>query len=326
MKKKNNLKVLQVFILAVIANCNGLSQPIPSNDEKFTFLTTFSKDANKKYGDDDNVQTVFFSIPETNKGEVYIRIFDPEVGGQNDEVVKDFNSKTKYSVYGGKGAHSNKDAIAVDPKGNFKSGVLLVSKTFDNDPKYDNGWYTFGPFNPSQGELQPENGGYVFKFIIEGLDGDDGNLYKLFLSGSADNNVAIEGGNSFCYEYSLRLSDKVGSVSHIYPFLPLNLSAVKIHIFDYDDEGSVRLVTICKKGQVKGSSTEATWSVEEVKIVPQELNTTMDIQFIKKKAVKNNNIVVYITNQYNETVAFYSAPIGGVPKYKYRIEANKIDN
>jgi len=326
MKIKNNLKAIKLFTLVLIVNYKAVCQPIPSNDEKFTFLTTFSKDGDKKYGDDDNVQTIFFSIPETNKDEVYIRVFDPEVGGQNDEDIRGFNSKTKFSVYGGKGAHSNKDAIAVDPKGNFKSGSLIVSKTFDSDAKYDNGWYTFGPFNPSQGELQAENGGYIFKFIIEGLDGDDGNLYKLFLSNSAENNVPIEGGNSFCYEYTIRLPDKIGSVSHIYPFLPLNLKAVKIHIFDYDNEGSIRLVTICRKGQVPKSESEGAWFVEEVKIVQQELNTTMDIQFIKKKSIKNNNIAVYITNQYNKVIPFYSAPIGGVPKYKYRIEANKIDN
>ena len=57
----------------------------------------------------------------------------------------------------------------------------------------------------------------------------------------------------------------------------------------------------------------------------QEYNTSFDIQFIKQKDAKNNNIVVYITNQYNEMMPFYTSPIGGIPKYKYKIGV-KVDN
>lgn len=61
----------------------------------------------------------------------------------------------------------------------------MTTKTFGEDAEQDNGWYTFGPFNPAEGELQPEVGGYVFKLIVEGLDGDDGNLYKFFFLNQA---------------------------------------------------------------------------------------------------------------------------------------------
>jgi hypothetical protein len=30
-------------------------------------------------------------------------------------------------------------------------------------------------------------------------------------------------------------------------------------------------------------------------------------------------MVFYITNQYGELMPFYTVPIGGVPKYKYKI-------
>lgn len=314
-----NLTII-FFLLRVYVST---AQPMPSVEEKFSYLVTFSKKADKTWGDDDFVQTVFFVIPETNKNPVYIRVFDPDNGGQHDENREGFNSKTKFSIYGGKGAHSNEDAQAIEPKGNFKSGTLMATKLFGEDAELDNNWYTFGPFNPAEGEFQPEIGGYVFKLIVEGLEGDDGNLYKFFLSKSSDKNVAVEGGNAFCYEYSFRLSDNVGFTSHIYPFLPLGILSVKINIFDYDDEGIVRTVTIAKKGQITNSTAEGTWTTNELKILPEEVNTSMDIQFIKKKEVKNNNIVVYITNQYNEAIRFYTLPIGGVPRYKYKIDATK---
>ena len=45
----------------------------------------------------------------------------------------------------------------------------------------------------------------------------------------------------------------------------------------------------------------------------------MDIQFIKKKAVQNNNMVICLLNKFNDAIPFFSVPIGGVPRYKYKI-------
>ena len=84
---------------------------------------------------------------------------------------------------------------------------------------YDKNWYTFGPFNPSEGEFVDQWEGYVFKVIAEGVTGDDGNLYRYYLSTNADKNVPIEGGNAFAYEYSCRMYDDPGEVSHIYPYI-----------------------------------------------------------------------------------------------------------
>ena len=71
------------------------------------------------------------------------------------------------------------------PTGNYKSGNLLGSKSFGDQPAYDQKWYTFGPFNPSEGEYVAMFDGYVFKVICDGIEGDDGNLYRYFLSTNA---------------------------------------------------------------------------------------------------------------------------------------------
>ncbi|HWY38373.1 MAG TPA: hypothetical protein VNY73_07420, partial [Bacteroidia bacterium] len=228
-------------------------------------------------------------------------------------------SKTKFSVFGGKGALSNPDAQKESPTGNFKSGIELASKIFAIDTSLDNKWYTFGPFNPVEGELQPGVGGYVFKLIIQGMEGDDGNMYRLFLSSQPNNNKPIEGANAFTYEYSLRLADTKGSVSHLYPFVSADVTAVKIKVFDYDDDGILRIVSVAKKGELAKSSGNGNWIETNHKVVSEELNTSLDIQFIKQKDSKNNNIVVNISNQRGELMPFYSSPIGGVPKYKFKI-------
>lgn len=309
-------------ILLLILSCicgNVSAQGIPSEDEKIPFITTFGKNAKISFGDDDFVQVIFFVIPEKSNEPFYIRVFDPETGGENDEKVNDFNTKTKFSFYGGKGAHSNKDVQASSPKGNYKSGVFIMGKTFAAEKEFDNDWYTFGPFNPKEGELQPELGGYVFKMIVEGMDGDDGNLYKLFLSSQKDKNVKVEGANSFYYELTFRLNEPVGSNAHIYPFISKGIITCEINVFDFDNAGMIRVVSVSKKGEVFDSPTEGVWSQLKFQIIEDEWNTSLDIQFINKKAVKNNNVAIFITNQYGELLPFYSAPIGGVPKYKYKI-------
>ena len=41
---------------------------------------------------------------------VYLRIFDPDMGNKHDEFVGAPNTSTRFSVYGGKGAFSSKEA------------------------------------------------------------------------------------------------------------------------------------------------------------------------------------------------------------------------
>lgn len=313
-----------MFFILLLLSAGLCAQQVPSTDEKIPFLCTFSKSSDPDWGDDDFVQIFFFVIPQTQKNPVYIRVYDPEVGGKNDEVHGEFNSRTRFAVYGGKGAISNPDARKDTPTGNYKSGIELGSRIFAKDTSSDHKWYTFGPFNPVEGELQPDFGGYVFKMVIEGMDGDDGNLYRIFLSSQSNGNRPIEGANAFAYEYSLRLFDTKGSVSHLYPFVGQGVTAVRIKVFDFDDDGILRIVSVAKKGELAKSSGNGNWLTTEHKVVNEELNTSLDIQFIKQKDSKNNNVVVNVTNQYGELMPFFTAPIGGVPKFKFKIGV-KVD-
>jgi hypothetical protein len=321
---KHFTKIYLLFQLFLAFSLSG--QQTPSPDEKIPFVCTFSKESDKAWGDDDYVQTFFFVVPEVYKKPIYIRVFDADVGGSNDENHGSFDSKTRFTIYGGAKAHSHPDARAQDPVNDFKSGLLLASKTFSNEKSYDNQWYTFGPFNPIEGEWQPDYGGRIFKIVIEGTDGDDGNLYRIFLSSAPEENKEVEGGNTFTYEYAFRLADTKGSVSHLYPFVGRGVTAVKVKIFDFDNDGIIRVVSIAKKGEISKPNSNAAWIENTHKISREEVNTSLDIQFIKQKDLKNNNIVVVIANQYGELMPFYTTPIGGVPKFQYKIGLKAEDD
>lgn len=310
------------FFLLLSSYINVSAQPVPGLDENIPFLMTFGTKAEKTWGDDDFSQTFFFLVPENYKSPIYIRVYDPEVGGEVDELNGAFDTKMVYSVFGGKGAHSHADAQGVDPIGNYKSGNMLASKTFAVDARYDKNWYTFGPFNPTEGEFTKEFGGYVFKVIVDGLSGDDGNMYRYFLSTSGTENKPIEGGFAFSYEYSFRMWDNPKEISHIYPYVIEQTEAVKMMNFDWDNDGLIRVVSVARKGQDFEVSNQDEWKEVRFAIKPEEKKTSLDFQFIKKQgaAVKNNNVVINVRNQYNEVLKFFTVPIGGVPKYNYTIK------
>ena len=316
---KGTLQKIILGITAIISFCNLHAQAFPSAVEAIPWLVTFGKSAPTSWGDDDFTMSYFFSIPQKQKEPFYIRVFDPDCGGANDEMKGAFDTKTKFSLYGGKGAITTDAAKDPDPIPGFDSGTLMFTKTFGVDDKYDNEYYTFGPISPNEGELAPEYGGYIFKLITQGISGDDGNVFRYFLSSQPTKNVPLEEGNAFTFEYSIRMPDN-NAICHIYPFVDNNVISVKQFNFDWDGDGIIRIVSPAKRGELVKLSNEDNWANSTHPITDEEKNGSLDVQFVKTKGIKNNNVVLRVTNQYDKALPFYASPIGGVPKYKFQIK------
>ncbi len=297
----------------LVNNC--FAQQIPMVEENIPYLVTFGKNGDKSWGDDDFSQTWLFVVPKFQKLPLYIRIYDPETSGSNDEKKGEYNTKTQFSVYGGKTCFTAKDAQNNQPTGNYKSGNLLYTKTFAGDPIFDNEWYTFGPFNPTEGEYVDAYGGYIFKIIAEGVSGDDGNLYRYFLSSSPTENKALEGGNAFTFEYTLRFDDNQTNLAHLYPYIEENVVSINIYNFDFDDGSDINIISNVKKKEFSKASGDNVWITTTHSIAEQEKKTVLDVQFVKNKklAVKNNNVTLYVTNQFGDYLKLYTVPIGGAP-------------
>jgi len=315
--------------LAILTLAMGLglsAQPAPAEDENIPYLVTFGSDADKSWGDDDYCQIFFFKVPPSHKGPVFIRVFDPDTGGEIDEMKGSYNTGVRFSVYGGYGAWSDPDAKKPDPVGNYNSGNVLSSKYFEASPKYDKEWYSFGPFVLQEGEFVEEMGGHVFKVIVQGHKGDDGNLYRFFLSSDSQENRSIEGGNVFTYEYTFRLPNDQNHISQIYPYLDDKVTSVRIMNYDWDNDGYIRVVSVAKRGELCDISKESEWKENTFPVKDRERNTSMEIQFIKNSNswIKNNNVVVIVHNQYGESLPFYVIPIGGRPVYNPSLRMKAI--
>ena len=316
------MKRYALVISFILSTGIGLfSQSAPAIDENIPYLITFGGDAKTSWGDDDFCQIFYCIIPPSQTGPVYIRVYDPDTGGDLDELKGEFNTIVNFSIYGGNDCWSDTAAQVLKNSENNKSGYLLSSKSFGNEPKYDKKWYSFGPFNPSEGKSVEKLGGRVFKIVSQGISGDDGNLYKYFLSTSPIENVAVEGGNWFTYKYHFRLSDDQKHVSQIYPFVDDKTISIQISNFDWDNDGIIRIFSVAKNGILCDVSGENNWVIREFPIVDEEKNSTVEIQFIKNQfiQIRNNNVEVIVRNQYGISLPFYVVPIGGVPVYSPKI-------
>ncbi|HEX2968393.1 MAG TPA: hypothetical protein VHO46_04750 [Bacteroidales bacterium] len=320
--------LLLLFICCILYNPKAFTQPVPGKDENIPFLVTFGKDGKTSWGDDTFHSVWFFSIAKDYTRPFYIRIFDPDCGGEHDEIQGDFNSRTLFSVYGGKGVDPNINTESRgDERGvNFKKGNLLVSRLFSNDAKTDNKYYVFGPFNPTDGDFNPKWNSYIFKIVCEGVTGDDGNLYRYFLSSDPNNDIPVEGANAFTYKYIFRMWNDFRSVAHIYPYIDTGIISVKQSNFDWDADGKILVVSRYKQGIEVPISTEDNWVQSVIPVEPGEVNSSLDFQFIKRQGelVKNNNVVITTKNQRNEAMPFYSSPIGGVPVYVPKTVVQKL--
>ena len=320
------LKPFLTLFIILIGLADVFPQSAPSVEENIPYLVTFGGESKSSWGDDDFCQIFFFKIPLSQTNPIYIRIYDPETGGELDEPKGDFNTTVKFSVYGGTGCWSDKDAQATSPVGNYKSGTLLASKAFGEDPKYDKKYYTFGPFNPFEGEKIDKLGGRIFKIITQGITGDDGNLYRYFLSTNPDKNIPVEGGNFFTYKYHFRLSNDQNQVCQIYPYVDDKTISIEISNFDWDNDGKIKIISVAKNGVLCDISGEDNWIKRKFPIVEDEKNTSIEVQFEKNKTLKvlNNNVVVMVRNQYGLSLPFYVLPIGGIPIYKPKIQMRGI--
>jgi hypothetical protein len=109
-KLGRQMKKTLVSIMCLVAVSMTIhAQPVPAGDENIPYLMTFGADAETSWGDDDFSQTFFFLIPKEFSQPVYIRVYDPDIGGVIDELNGTFDTRTSFSVYGGRECYTAAD-------------------------------------------------------------------------------------------------------------------------------------------------------------------------------------------------------------------------
>ncbi len=285
---------------------------IPSTTLETSFLATFgiSPTAGTN-GDNDSVQVIFFEVPDTLTDTLYVRIFDPEVGGggaldideeQPPGPMGAFDTSTTFSLYGGGGAYTAPAArqaiFATTADPGIITGTLLASQTFTQNAALDQRWLTLATFNPNQGEHVGSK--YVFKLSVVGGFGDDGNIYNVVLSTSDTLNTTPAGSRAFAYSWTFQMgaSQRVP----LYPYVGAATTTFTQNNFDFDYPSQPVGITITTPIQsfsaaAGGLSGDAVAAFSSYAVSANEQSSTWTVLCFNMAALFANDSTFWATNQ-----------------------------
>jgi len=206
----------------------------PNTTLETGYLSIFGPDAPGSDGDDDHVQIIFFQVPDSYTGPLHVRIFDANTGGEVDETPRGiFDTTMRYALLGGAGAYTTPSARWSHPdETGIQAGTLLMQAEIGDDPAYDNNWALVLSADAGDGETVGSS--RMFKVVVQGISGDDGNLYNVALSTVSDDNVAPAGSRAFAYSWTFPMPSDVSQRPSLYPYVPAGTATVEQHNWDAD--------------------------------------------------------------------------------------------
>jgi len=224
----------------------ALNPPSPDTTLETDYVSTFGPGASGANGDDDHVQVIFFEVPASCVDDLYFRFFDADTGGALDEPQGGWDTTIRYTLRGD-GAYTHPDARSSHPSSaGINSGMLLTETVIGDISAYDNSWLlVFGPYSAGDGELVGGSGGSrVFKVVVAGASGDDGNLYNVVLSNDPVTNVPPTGSRVFAYSWTFPLAATVSQRPPLYPYVPSGTTSFEQHNWDMDYAGGADTMTL----------------------------------------------------------------------------------
>ena len=153
-------------------------------------LVVFGPQARVNEGDHDFRQVVRISVPG-DAGRIHLRVFDPDTSGAFDEIMGGTDSTIRYSLFGaGARASIQRDADGI-PRETVE-GTALGSIEYGPDADVDGRWATLFSGEASAGS-EGVDGGREFLLLVEGIAGNDGNVFDVAVSGSDTQNRLVAG-------------------------------------------------------------------------------------------------------------------------------------
>jgi hypothetical protein len=289
-------------------------RPNPTNtlDSEVAFIATFGPAAPGSEGDDDHVQIIFFEVPELVPSDtLYVRIFDPDTGGANDEQGATPIGETvmAYTLRGGVGAYTNSDARSDHPGPvGINSGTLITQTAIGLNAALDNTWLAL-PVNRDQGELVGAR--RVFKLVIQGTAGDDGNFYQVAISTDPGSNLTVGGARVSAYSWCVMLPNSGDEVA-VHPFVSAGTSSVTQFNFDFQavSGAAITLTTPLRSRPVAASnlSGENETRSQSFDLFSGEDDTTWSARFVARMALPLNKFTFWFLGDGATPLAIFTEP------------------
>ncbi len=219
-------------------------------------LVTFGSEAPPGKGDDDFTEEIHIRVPEDAPDQLYLRIFDPDVGGVEDEPSGHWNTRTRFALFG-----------AVGDATSGRADGLLAERVFGVDPTTDGLWYTFARIAPGQGRAV--DGARVFRLLVQGLEGDDGNLFDIAISTEPDANSPVAGAVLLAERPTISVPPGRERFAEARFEIPAATTAIRIRNFDLDG-ARIALEMPFVGRQDLDPSGDADWREQVVALEPDQ--------------------------------------------------------
>ncbi len=223
-RSKNTIRNVALAGSIMVASVLG-ANPAAANDEPL--LVTYGKLAPTAEGDHDHRQVIYISIDEDRTQPVYIRIFDPDTSGAFDTPLGAWDdSTTEFAIYGGEGAYS---VPASFDTAEAPGGEVLVREAFGARRALDGTWVLLAALDPADGDLVHDR--RIFRLVVDGIRGDDGNVYDVAASTRADANRKPADVEMFSFLPTVRVPDD-DLLTELRFIVPGQARDLTIHNFD----------------------------------------------------------------------------------------------
>ncbi len=273
-------------------------------------LITFGPDAERQKGNDGSNALVQIQIPRSFSQSLYLRVFDPDVGGTEDEPVGPWNTRIRYSLYGA----GNTDPIANRPVAGVPlspppGATVVLDAEFGADPLTDGSWHTLGSFSPAQGQVV--GGDYVFTLLAEGLVGNDGNLFDVAVSTDPDADQPVSGAELWNNRPSFIVPPGTNRFAEARFVIPAGTTELNVRTFDLDRVRSVLQLPFTPAKSLSTSS-DGRWREDTMAIDPSTDGQPGAV-VIRGMGSLRNNVVLEVTDQEGKALSF-RLPVQHVPE------------
>ena len=205
-------------------------------------------------------------MPADLEDRLYLRVFDPDTGGDHDLVYGGSeDTETRYALFGGEGALSAVAGSAAPSAEELASGEPIGEASVAASAALDGHWQTIVSFLPEQGELV--GGRRVFRLQVEGLAGNDANLYAATLSLRDRRNLAPDGLEIVAFAPTVRVPDD-DSITELRFVVPEDAERLTVHNFDAAN-GEVTLASALRSVPLAASGQNE-WRESEVEMLERE--------------------------------------------------------
>jgi large repetitive protein len=270
---------MKASIFMMLVYCIYINAQI---DLKFV---NYGPKASKNEGDDNYIQVINIELPKDYDGSAFLRLYDMSCGSPEDVVIGNWNSRFRFSAYAGE---LNEDDLLNIPGYRVEINKSILGRfEIGQDNRFYGKWSNFVDLKK---KLSSDN---IYSLVVEGVDGDDGNNFKVYVSSDSIENKLIPKIKYYSYQPSVAL--KKNDKELFFKIEPQKEDPeIVIHTFDLDGT-KCYFSTLLRAESLLNPDMSDRWTSSKylLRSVESENDCTFDIGV---EYHEDNDITFFITN------------------------------